>query len=348
MRILIITSKAVSLTNVARDIAYVAQKLGHVPRLTRIMPLTTEVSRVADAVIFVYPASPLFCTSYFAKFREYRVHAGVPCVFYTTLEGRLTTYLVKTWMRRDLEFVANSNYTAHWLREAGLQVLGVVHHGIVREQVEVAKKMVHVARKNLEKVHGDKVIFGALAFWHKRKGLDYLAKAIKVLSEKRKDFVVHLVTNSQTMKYIGSIEGLYVDTVFGTRSREEILAFLGALDWLIIPSLAEGFCLPLLEANAMGTPAIHCLYQPLTEISDVDANIPFPYDEVVLEDLGEGFDYEMHRYDPKILAKAMEEAIEIRLHDERDYRQRCERVRRVLDRFDAEKLYPQLLKYLGA
>ena len=263
------------------------------------------------------------------------------------IEGRPTARHIQPWMRRELEFIACSNYVREKLEEAGLQVIDVIHHGLVREQVEVARRLVPTARENLRRLHGDKVIFGAVAFWHRRKGLELLAKACEMLSSKRDDFVVHLVTNVTAKRKLPPVKGLYVDTVFGTRSREEILAFLGAIDFLIVPSLAEGFCLPLVEANAMGTPAIHALYPPLTEVTTPEANITFQYELVAFESLGEGIDYELHIYSPAALAQAMEEAIEMILNDKEEYERRCREARKALDRFDAEKLYPRLLKYIG-
>jgi len=170
-----------------------------------------------------------------------------------------------------------------------------------------------------------------------------LAEAVKILSQKRDDFVVHLVTDAKTKGILGSIPNMYIDASFGMRSREEILAFLGALDYLIVPSLAEGFCLPLLEANAMGTPVVHCLYPPLSEITDIENNITFDYDDVFYEDLDEGIDFELHYYSPKALAESIEYALDLRLHDEDDYIKRCSNLRRIIERFDADKLYKQLI-----
>jgi len=207
-------------------------------------------------------------------------------------------------------------------------------------------KIVNAIRERLIRKHGDRVILGALAFWHKRKGLNLLAEAVKILSKKRDDFVVHLVTDTKTRGILGEVPNMYIDCVFGTKAREEILAFLGSLDYLIVPSLAEGFCLPLIEANVMGTPVIHCLYPPLSEISDVKNNITFDYDDVFYEDLHEGIDFELHYYSPKTLAESMEYALDLRIDDEDDYISRCNGVRRMIERFDAEKLYKRLIEMI--
>ncbi len=340
--------RATSLLNVAKDIAYVAQKRGHVPRIMSYVEAPSTLAKLSDGVIMIYPASPLFCAEYMLLYRDLRVHYDKPCIYYTMIEGRPRKHLIADWMLRDVEFVACSRYVRDKLQEAGFKVRAVVHHGLVREVIEEGRRLSSVARKHLERMHGGKVIFGVVSHSHVRKGLDFLAKAVSILSEKRDDFVVHLVTNPEAKRRIGDVPHIYIDAVFGTRSREEIMAFLSAIDYLIMPSLAEGFGLPLIEANACGTPAIHCAYPPLTEVSDLENNIVFEYDEVRHVYTGEGIEYEFHIYDPKRLAEAMDEAIDLRKSHEDDYRERRLKVTSILNRFDAEEIYPRLLKMVGA
>lgn len=346
MRLSIITGKATSLINVSKDIAYVAQGLGHAPRILNYVESPLSVARLSDGVIFVYPASPLFCGEYMLLYRDLRVHYHLNVIYYTMIEGKPRRIHISPWMTRDVEFIACSKYVRDKLQEVGFRVKAVIYHGLVREVVREAEKLVPIARKNLERLHGDKVIFGVVSHTHPRKGLDYLVQAINILREKTKDFVVHLVTNKEALRKYSSVPHLYVDPVFGTRSREEILGFLGAIDFLIMPSLAEGFGLPLVEANAMGTLAIHCTFPPLTEVSDLKNNIVFEYDNVTFVNTGEGIEYELHQYDPKSLASSMEEAIELVRRYRSELEDRRVRVRSVLNKFDAEKLYSKLISMI--
>ena len=343
MRLSIVTGKATSLINVSKDIAYVSQKLGHALRILNYVESPSGIARLSDGVILVYPASPLFCAEYMLLYRDLRVHYGLRVAYYTMIEGRPRRFHVRPWMLRDVEFVACSKYVRDKLQDAGFRVHSVVYHGLVREVIEEARKLVPIARKNLERLHGDKVIFGVVSHTHPRKGIDYLVSAINTLREKRDDFVVHLVTNREARRKYSNIPNLFIDTVFGTRSREEILAFLGAIDYLVMPSLAEGYGLPLVEANAMGTPAIHCMFPPLTEVSELKGNLVFEYNDVRFVNTGEGIEYEYHIYDPNELASCMEWAILIRKQHKDDYVNMSERVKSALDRFDAEKLYPKLI-----
>ncbi|RLJ03207.1 MAG: hypothetical protein DRP11_01440 [Candidatus Aenigmatarchaeota archaeon] len=347
MRIGIITSKATSLRNVARDIASVSMMYKHVPRLLDFVEEPTSIGELCDGCILIYPASPLYCAPQFLFYRDFKLYVGKPIIFYTTIEGRPSRKHIKLWMTRDVEFIANSKYVFDKLVEAGFNVIDVIPHGILLNQIRKAEKMIPIVRKHLEKLHGDKVVFGAVAFYHPRKGLDLLAEATALLSKKRKDFVVHLITSPQAKKYLPVLDNLYIDTVFGMRSREDILAFLGACDYVIIPSLAEGFGLPLLEANAMGTPCIFPAYEPLIEIGDMENNLIFDYKYIKLMDIGEGIEFEFHIYDPKDLADQMNYAIYLKRKLEREYKKRCEKVRDVIRKFSAEKVYSKLLKYLS-
>lgn len=347
MRISIVAGKAVSLVNVAKDIAYVAQSRGHAPRILTYIMHSGDLARLSDAVVLVYPASPLFCAEYMLLYRDLRVHYSMSPVYYTMIEGRPKRFHVRPWMLRDVEFVACSGYVRDRLVEAGFRVVDVVHHGLVRRVVEEAVKLAPTARRALKSMHGDKVVFGVVSHSHPRKGLDRLASAVRILSERRSDFAVHVVANPEASKVLGDVPNTVLDTVYGKRSREEILAFMAAVDFLVLPSLAEGFGLTLIEANAVGTVAIHSAYPPLTEVSDVENNLAFPYDDVRYVDVGDGIEYEYHLYSPKLLATVMEEAVEMLRERRSEYEDRCAKLRAALDRFDAERLYPRLLHRAG-
>ena len=346
MRLALVTGKATSLINVSKDIAYISQKLGYAPRILNYVESPSSLARISDAVILVYPASPLFCAEYMLLYRELTVHYKMPCIYYTMVEGRLRRYHISEWMSRDLEFVACSRYVQEKLQEAGFRVKGVVHHGLVREVVNEATKLVPIAKKHLKAKYEDKVVFGVVSHTHVRKGLDYLVSAIHTLSQKRDDFIVHLVSTPEAIRKYSNVPHLVVDTVFGTRAREEILAFMGAIDFLILPSLAEGFGLTIVEANAMGTLAIHGEYPPLTEVSDLENNITFPYRDIQYINTEEGIEYEFHLYDPKELADAMENAIEMKKKYKSELEDRQAKVKEALNRFDADILYRKLIGML--
>ena len=152
MRLGIIAGKATSLINVAKDIAYVAQRRGHVPRILTYVESPTMLAKSGDGFILVYPAVPLFCAEYMLLYRELRVNHGKPAVYYTMIEGRPRRHHIAPWMRRDVEFVAVSRYVREKLIDAGFRVLGVVPHGLVREVVSEAEKTFNLLLKCIPQI----------------------------------------------------------------------------------------------------------------------------------------------------------------------------------------------------
>ena len=147
------------------------------------------------------------------------------------------------------------------------------------------------------------------------------------------------------MHYTG-IEGVYVDTNFGKRSKAEVLGLISAFDFYIQPSLAEGFGLPVLEAMAVGVPVIHLAYEPLTEFSIPEANLWVPYKQVVYNSFGEGIDYELHLYDSKDFGSVILDAIDMIKNRKSEYEDRKNRARETAKKYDIMKLYPKLLDIL--
>jgi len=351
MRLGIFVGKATSLLNVGREIAYVAQRRGITTRLfTHLVPLC-DIENVCDAAVLIIPASPIFGAKYMLAYRDYRETLNMPCILYTTVEGRIPRVLVKAWMLRDIEFIANSRYTREKLEEVGFSVRDVIPHGLVREVIQHARLYGRMTRRRLEAKFGaalkDKVIFGVVSSSHRRKGLDYLAKAVEYLAQKRKDFTVYVLSDTGATKFIRPSPHVIIDTNFGNLNREDVLTLIASFDYLVMPSLAEGFGLPLIEANALGRPVIHCAYPPLTENSDPSINLTFPYLDIELYDCNDGILYELHVYDPRELALTMEEAIEMLQQRRSEYEQRSETAQKILDKYDAETHYTRLLQHLG-
>ena len=338
----IFSSKAVSLSNVAKDIAFVVQRMGYIPRLfTYIMP-SYEVKRICDRVIYVMTYSPVWCTHWVLNARDvYRAGTGRPVVFYGTVEGEIKEHLLYEWMKDCVPYVANSYYTKSKLENAGIRVFDVVYHGVNFEEVNIAKRIMKGMRNYIEGKVGGGVIFGAVLSDHPRKGLDRLLQAFAKVREKDKDAKLYLLTS----RPVPRIPGVYHDDRFGKYGKVEILALMGAFDYLVIPSYCEGFGLPLIEANAMGTPVIHCNYPPLSEITN-DANITIDFVDIQKVDLEEGILYEYHLYKVEDLADAMLEAMDIRRFKKDKYEDMQAKVVEASRKFDVMNVYPRLLEIL--
>ena len=342
MRLAILCSRAVSLMNVAKDIAYVAKRRGITPVLLDYAANPYDVERMADAAIVVMTFNPLMSRTWFLISRDLN-KMGIPSFVYTTTEGRLPLRHIREWMRREIVWVANSNYTRDKLQEAGIPVTDVVHHGINLDEVALALKYRTMFRRDIESKLGKGVIFGIVASSHPRKGLQRFVQVIKLVRERCKDAKFYIVTTPTATTIFAGVEGVYIDTNFGKRGKAETLGLISAFDFYVQPSLAEGFGLPVLESNALGVPAIHLAYEPLTEFTDPRANIWVPYETVVTNSFGEGIEYELHIYSPQEFACAILDAVDMIRNRRSEYEDRKARAMEKAKEFDIMRLYPRLL-----
>jgi len=345
VRIGIISPRAVSLREVSRDIAQVAQYLGHTPRLMDYYADAWTLSRLLDRAIIVMAMIPVAFPPYALLNRDL-LKQGVRSFIYTTVEGEPTRHTVQDWWKRDVVIVANSWYTRKKLEDAGLNVHAVVHHGVNMKAVEVAQQLVKGARRQMEYFLGPGVYFLTVASDHPRKGLDLYANVIAKVVKECKTCKFYIFTVPNAKKYFAGLDNVYVDTRYGKLTKTEILALYGAADWYVQPSLAEGFCLPVLEAMAMGTPAIHVAYHPITEYSDPEANIWVPYTDVDYLDTGEGLRYEIHKYNPDDMASAIIKAADEKKDAPEDHMKRREKVRKTASKYDIAEQYAKLITLL--
>lgn len=72
-----------------------------------------------------------------------------------------------------------------------------------------------------------------------------------------------LVNTGRFIEEVGAIPGVHV---IGSVLREELIQLYGSAEALVVSSLAEGFCLPVLEAQALGTPVISRPVPAITEL----------------------------------------------------------------------------------
>jgi len=338
----IFTSKAVSLSNVARDIAFVVQEKGMIPRLFSYLVPSYEVKRICDKAIYVMTYSPIWCTHWVLNANDvYRRGKGKPVVFYGTVEGEIKSHLMHDWMKDCVPYVANSYYTKTKLENAGILVRDVVYHGVNFKEVNEAKKFVKGMRKYLQSKLGEGVYFGAVLSDHPRKGLQSLLQAFSKVREQDKDAKLYVITKTPFPK----VQGVYRDENFGSYGKLEILSLIGAFDYLIIPSYCEGFGLPLIEANAMGVPVIHCNYPPLSEITS-EGNITFDFIEIKKVDVKEGILYEYHVYDINDLKDAIFNAMDIKRFKKETYENMRRKVMEDVKRFDILEQYSKLLEIL--
>jgi len=346
-KVLIQTGKAVSLNEVARQIGYVLEQRGIVTHLNRHTPTLPYYNEFVDAVIFVYPCAPAWCIQWFYHYVKAKRELNGRAVYYTTIEGIPKRQMIPDWVYRDVEFIANSNYTKQCLRKVGLPVIDVIPHGVLEIEIKQANELSEKYEKLIRSEFKDKVIFGFVGDMNFRKGWDKLLKAIEMLRERTKEFQVLFITKKEILKYIQNIPSTSLVSEFGIRSHVEIMGFLKAIDFLVFPSHAEGFGLPVLEANAVGTPAIICNLPVFREYADLNSNVVFDYVDVQYFDNQDGVMYEMYMYKVEDLKSALEYAIDIKKNYPSMYEEMKVKVSEKVKNFRSENLYVKFINYLN-
>lgn len=345
MRLLIYTSKAPSLSEVGRQIGYVAEKLGFNVIMHRHMVYISRWSRVCDASIFIFPFNPILLQTYFLQYRDAKKEI-FNVLFYTTVEGKIPQFKVPVWIREEVSFVACSNYVRRKIEESGCRVETVVFHGYPEWELdrigELSNKYISILSKNV----GDKVRFCVVSSDHPRKALDKVVEAIRLAYEKTKDFVVLFLIPRSAVKVIANCEPCIYVGDFGSITHPEVLAFYYACHYVIYCTYAEGFGLVLLEANAVGRPCIINNLPPFREFADMKNNLVVNYREIRDVNLNEGILYEYHIFDVKELADMIVYAVDIYRKHRSEYLNMCVKVKEKVRDLTATRQYTKLLSLI--
>lgn len=334
--------------NVSRDIHKVALMLNIPSRVEDRAVQFYDVDRVRDGVIYVMCADPLIATGWFLSARDCS-RFDRKAIFYATVEGRLKRSHVKGWMR-EANLIAVSNYVRDKLVEAGLNVLGVVHHGIdVQEVVNIRKHgkigLEYYARYGLNPERN--VIMLTVSNSQPRKGLAWLDKIVKIVEGRDASIKFFVITEDKGLNYFSRHSNLIVSTDFGKLPRQTILGVIANAHVMVVPSLAEGFHLPTLEAMALGTPVVHGQLPPIMEFS---TGWIVPAREVLLFDqhLGgpSGIEFEQHMYSVDEFADVLLQVVDFWRNKREvivDYRAKS--WGRALE-FNIYNKYPKLIRYV--
>ena len=347
MKVLVQTGKSPSISEVSRQIAYVVEQRGHIAILNRGLPSYYDWKKVCDALILVYPVSPVWSISHFLHYYNAKKQLQGRVLFYTTCDGVPKRYQFADWCFREVQLVANSNFTRKCLERCGFKVIDVVHHGVLTEELKLAQYKVNEYKRIIQKRFGDRIVFGVVSDDNPRKGIDKLLNALRILQQKRDDYVVLLVSKKNVVAKLKDVKNVYLTAEFGSRQHFEILGFMGACHFTIFPSLCEGFGLPVLESMSMKTPVIHAWFEPLTEFSIKDGNITIDIIGEYEYDSQEGIFYIMHEYDEVELANAIDSAIDIVKKYKSQYEDMQIKVYEQAMKFKSEDLYSKLLDMIG-
>jgi len=347
-RVLPVTSeRAVSLQRVANDIADVLRDSGFSVLEPMLYPDAVKFSQLRfNATYIVMAFDTVWATPFF--YLGYRAKAdGKRYVWYATVEGRVQRTPHDDWVFRELEFVANSKYTARKLGEAGVRVKGIVYHGVDVEEAFVHGALSGVVRKQLGFSESDFVV-GYVAGAYSRKGHDVFSQAVKEVVKRDPSVKFAIVTQPQAAEHYADAPNTRVLTSFGQRGREWMWGFYHSLDLYAHPALAEGFGLPVLEALACGKPVVHADYEPLSEVTTPETSFRVPVVDIVYAQdayhLRTGIDYEHHLYDPVEFAEAVLQAKDEVSKRREDLARAC--VERA-EGFAKQKVYMEIARMLG-
>jgi glycosyltransferase involved in cell wall biosynthesis len=308
-----------------------------------------EIRLAGDSAVIIMPVDPFYATPYILLARDLK-RGGVRAVYYGPVEGKLNKFHVQPWMR-EVDFIAVSNYVRDKLIEAGLRVVDVIYHGVDLRQIDQARKMRGAGLKYLQE-HGldpsKHVVVLTIANSHPRKGLAWYDKVVGVVEEKDPSIKFLVVTEPKGLDYFKNRPNLVVTSDFGRLPRLTILSLIANSHILAIPSLAEGFGLPILESMALGTPCVHAELPPLMEFSTC---FTVPVAGVSYLDKTEagvsGIVFESHLWDvDEFAGRILEVAGLVRNNREQLEEWRAKSIE-AAGKLDIRNTYPSLLKYVS-
>ena len=303
-----------------------------------------------DAYIWMPVMNPTWLTDTIPVYLEARQATHGRAYIYCTVEGIPYPLLCRNLPVKYGEYIANSHFTRQCLEEAGLRVIDVIHHAIDMDRCRRAERLGSQLRQKIKRDFKNRVVFCYVGRDDHRKQLDRLMQAVDILNEKARDKFVLLLHTELRRPKLFERPNVYIVSEFGKLSHEQVLAFMHACDYMVFPSVCEGFGVPVLESMAVGRPVVHCWFPPLSEFSHREANIVFDYTDIeywkVVEVRGAEQYFKMHMYDPQDLADAMLQAIDIYVNYPSEYEDRCTKVKEHASKWDYRRVYTKWLQLL--
>ncbi len=330
----ILTMSYSSIKNVADDIAMVLRENGE---KVQVFTSLTNITGYEKLVVFM----PFMPTHVNAIMTVYHYFPGQK-FFYTTADGVPRTTSLNEHLLHETVFIPNSQFTAQNLMSVDMNVDVPVFHGVNLDLVERAEKMVPTLREKMDHDFPGAMKIGVVTGTTKRKNTDLLVDTMNVLNQKYADLAkkVHFfVISHEDFQKLTVPANVHFVSRFGTQPRENVLAFMGAMDLMFIPSGCEGFGLVLLESMAMGTPAIHQAIAPFTEFTSWQYEFMIP--SVTVEETYEKEHmqtWKISRFSPDDAVLAIAKAI-----DSGDLPERRTKLKEIAKKYDIRLLYQRFV-----
>jgi glycosyltransferase involved in cell wall biosynthesis len=342
----VVTSTSRFFGKVARHIAKVATEMGVPAKVYRGVVSVADLKIHNQSGIIVQRVDPVTSLSYILMSRNCAKY-GVPCVFYGSVEGLLDVKHVYAWMLEG-RYIAVSNYVREKLEESGIPVEDVVHHGVDMEEIKHVRENIHIGEKYILDAGIDPskyIVVATIAHSLPSGGLWWLAKIAKVVAKLDAGIKFLVVTDEHGLEYFNGLDNVVTRPDLGVIDSALTLAIIGTSHIYVVPSLAEGFGLPILEAMALGVPVVHADLPPTREYS-VGWRVPVvdAVKFVQKRPHHTGVILEHHLYRVEDFAKTVVEVAEmVRNNDEtvKQYRQRA--VEKATE-LDIRNVYTRLIK----
>jgi len=335
MKTTILTMNYSSIRNVAEDIACILRKNGEIVTISTIPYLIPQ----SDKLIVFVPFHPPTLNPYLYAYNQFKNTK----YFYTTADGIPNLEIVNKYLLQDITFIPNSKFTAKNLEEVGLRVDLPVFHGINFDVVKKAEEFVPQLKEKINKDFPNAIKFGIVSGLTKRKNMDLMLEVFRELNTKYTGLAkkVHFfVISHKQFKEYEVPQNVHFVSEFGYNPREYIFAFYSIMDYIIVPSGAEGFGLPVLESMAMGTPVIHQLIPPFDEFTSWQWNLLIKNDKVEeYYDKDHGQKWQIYKFNTENMINAIFIATELK-----DREERSKNLKELAKNYDIERLYIRFME----
>lgn len=267
-------------------------------------------------------------------------------IFYATTEGicRMDTQTLR--FAESIKIVAVSEFVEEMLENVGLHVAGVLHQGVDMSDTAVNRRFYSKLKNKFE---NRKVVLTVSAN-HARKGLDRLLEAYRYVEDEIPTSI--LILHSQPNGYYEleelienlGIKRVWLTNTFGIATRTELNTMYKLSDIYVQPSYSEGFGLPILEAFRFNKPVIAADAPPFNEMIKHDVNGTLvPTEGVRWDNFGGELHFKLHTYSARDLGRAILES----LQNSNFLRYMQSEIQSEKWKWDANKLYPEILGYFG-
>jgi glycosyltransferase involved in cell wall biosynthesis len=194
-------------------------------------------------------------------------------IYYGVIEGPIIN------PPSNCTIIVPSKYVAHECEMINLRYDGIIPHGFDPLQFTIEADL-YVQHKHLRDCSQTKTtIFYCLGKYCKRKGFERLFEVVRRVKNELKgnNFLVYLRTpyRPHYNKLLQGIEDVVIIKDASGLSDSAIVSEMSQCDCYLVPSLAEGFCLPALEAAfGCGKTVIYPNTSPYTDYLDEQIGYP--------------------------------------------------------------------------